>query len=198
MAVWHTSVCWLSQTITNTTFFPGPHSTFLTCFIKGERRKYVGKIFSLKRVSNWQNHQIMSPTRSPLSRPDQWGLWQWKSLQQNSFLYKCWSLFQPLLCEKAASDLAKLLREENKKLQKSINSCIGNSHVTPIILQKTVKHHAIYQFFILMLCKSIVSFNHYENKGAFQTTGGKAENIIDLHYLLSPPCFQKSSLSRSP
>ena len=46
-------------------FFPKPPTTFLTCFSRGERRKYAGKKFGLNRVSN---HQVMSPTRSPLSQ----------------------------------------------------------------------------------------------------------------------------------
>ena len=45
-----------------------PTTTFLTCFSRGVRRKYAGK----KVRPNWYqtpNHQVMSPTRSPLSRP---------------------------------------------------------------------------------------------------------------------------------
>ena len=47
-------VCLLSHTSTNTVFFPKPPSTFLTCFSRGARRKYIGKKVRLNRVSNWQ------------------------------------------------------------------------------------------------------------------------------------------------
>ena len=47
-------VSWLSQTSTNTTFFPKPPTTFLTGFSRGERRKYAGNKVRLKRVSNSQ------------------------------------------------------------------------------------------------------------------------------------------------
>ena len=49
-------------------FFPKPPTTFLTCFCRGERRKYAGKKSRLNRGSNSQppGH---SPTRSPLSHP---------------------------------------------------------------------------------------------------------------------------------
>ena len=33
-------------------FFPNPSTTFLTCFCRGERRKYAGKKFRLNQVSN--------------------------------------------------------------------------------------------------------------------------------------------------
>ena len=36
-------ISWLSHTSTNTTLFPKPPTTFLTCFSRGERRKYTGK-----------------------------------------------------------------------------------------------------------------------------------------------------------
>ena len=35
-------------------FFPKPPTTFLTCFCKGERRKYAGKKSGLNRGSNSQ------------------------------------------------------------------------------------------------------------------------------------------------
>ena len=49
-------------------FFPKPPTTFLTCFCRGERRKYVGKKDRLNRGQN-NNHKVMSPTRSSLSHP---------------------------------------------------------------------------------------------------------------------------------
>ena len=42
-------------------FFAKPPTTFLTCFCRGERRKYDR--------DRTHNHQVMSPTRSPLSHP---------------------------------------------------------------------------------------------------------------------------------
>ena len=48
-------------------FFPKPPTTFLTCFSRGERRKYAGKKVRLNHGSNRHNHQVMSQTRSPLS-----------------------------------------------------------------------------------------------------------------------------------
>ena len=53
MAVGDAHVSWLSYTSTNTTFFPKPSTTFLTCF-RGDRRKYAGKKVRLNRVSNSQ------------------------------------------------------------------------------------------------------------------------------------------------
>ena len=43
-----------SHTNTNTTFFPKPLITFLTCFNRGERQKYTGKKVHLNQVSNSQ------------------------------------------------------------------------------------------------------------------------------------------------
>ena len=45
-------------------FFPKPPTTFLTCFCRGERRKYPGK-----KSRQTHNHQVTSWTRSPLSHP---------------------------------------------------------------------------------------------------------------------------------
>ena len=47
-------------------FFPKPPTTFLTCFCRDDRRKYAGKKSRLNR-DRTHNHQVMSPTRSPLS-----------------------------------------------------------------------------------------------------------------------------------
>ena len=49
-------------------FFPKPPTTFLTCFCRGERRKYAGKKVRLNG-NQTHNHQVMSPTSSPLSHP---------------------------------------------------------------------------------------------------------------------------------
>ena len=50
-------------------FFPKPPTTFLTCFCRGERQNTSeGKAASTRDRTH--NHQVMSPTRSPLSHPD--------------------------------------------------------------------------------------------------------------------------------
>ena len=43
------ALSWLSHTSTNTTFFPKPPTTFLTCF-RDERRIYAGKNVCLNQV----------------------------------------------------------------------------------------------------------------------------------------------------
>ena len=48
-------------------FFPKPPTTFLTCFCRGERRKYTGKKSRLNRGSNLQPPGHKSDT--PLSHP---------------------------------------------------------------------------------------------------------------------------------
>ena len=54
---------------TSTTFFPKPPSTLLTCFSRGERRKYAGKKIFLYRVSNSQQagHESDTLTTEPQS-----------------------------------------------------------------------------------------------------------------------------------
>ena len=59
---------WLSHTCINTTFSPKPQPDFLTCFSRGERRKFAGKKFASTGYRT-HNHQVMSPTRSPLFHP---------------------------------------------------------------------------------------------------------------------------------
>ena len=49
-------------------FFPRPPTTFLTCFCTGERRNYAGKKVA-STGDRTHNHQVMSPTRSPLRHP---------------------------------------------------------------------------------------------------------------------------------
>ena len=52
-------------------FFPKPPTTFLTCFCRGERRKYARKYARKKSASTGDrshNHQVMSQTRLPLSK----------------------------------------------------------------------------------------------------------------------------------
>ena len=57
----------LSHTSTNTAFFPKPPTTFLTCFSRGEKRKYAGKKVRLNRVSNSQTtgHESHMLTTEP-------------------------------------------------------------------------------------------------------------------------------------
>ena len=49
-------------------FFPKPPTTFLTCFCRGERRKYAGKKSCLNRGSNSQppGHESDTLTTEPL------------------------------------------------------------------------------------------------------------------------------------
>ena len=61
-----THMCFLAFSHLTQPFFPKPPTTFLTCFCKGERRKYAGKKSRLDR-DRTHNHQVMSLTRSPLS-----------------------------------------------------------------------------------------------------------------------------------
>ena len=49
-------------------FFPKPPTTFPTGFCRGERRKYAGKKVA-SAGDRTHSHQVMSPTRSPLSHP---------------------------------------------------------------------------------------------------------------------------------
>ena len=54
---------WLSHTNANKSFFPKPPTTSLTCFSRGEGQNYASTGYKN------HNHQIMSPTCSPLSHP---------------------------------------------------------------------------------------------------------------------------------
>ena len=51
-------------------FFPKPPTTFLTCFCRGERRKYAGKKNRLNRGSNSQppGHESDTLTTEPTGR----------------------------------------------------------------------------------------------------------------------------------
>ena len=51
-------------------FFPKPPTTFLTCFCRGERRKYAGKKVRLNRGSNSQppGHESDTLTTEPPER----------------------------------------------------------------------------------------------------------------------------------
>ena len=65
----------VSHTSPNKTFFPKPPTTFLTCFSRGESRKYAGKKNPLNRVSNSQpqRHESYTLTTEP----------SWRGLQFN-------------------------------------------------------------------------------------------------------------------
>ena len=70
-----TGVSWLSHTSTNTTFFPKPPTTFLTCFCRGERWKYIRKKVCPIRVLNSEapGHKSKMLTTEPL-----WRGWVWR------------------------------------------------------------------------------------------------------------------------
>ena len=53
-------------------FFPKPPTTFLTCFCRGERRKYAGKKSGFNRGSNSQPPGHESDTHT--TEPPGWGL----------------------------------------------------------------------------------------------------------------------------
>ena len=55
-------------------FFPKPPTTFLTCFCRGERRKYAGKKVCLNRGSNSQPPGNESDMLTP--EPPRRGLWE--------------------------------------------------------------------------------------------------------------------------
>ena len=52
-------------------FFPKPPTTFLTCFCRGERKKYAGKKVRLERGSNTQPQDRESDTLT--TEPSEWG-----------------------------------------------------------------------------------------------------------------------------
>ena len=69
-----THMCFLgTHTSTNTLFFPKPLTTFLTCFCRGERRKYAGKKSHLNWGSNSkpQGHESDMLANEPLGRGTQ-------------------------------------------------------------------------------------------------------------------------------
>ena len=74
-----TCVSWLSHTSTNTTFFPKPPTTFLTCFSRGEGRNKLERKFASTPYRT-RNHKVMSLTRSPLSHPG----WISKEFERNT------------------------------------------------------------------------------------------------------------------
>ena len=69
-SVTHMFPCFLTTVLTQL-FFPKPLTTFLTCFCRGERRKYAGKKVCLNRKSNSQapGHESYALT----TKPPRWG-----------------------------------------------------------------------------------------------------------------------------
>ena len=65
----HVFPSFITQVLTQL-FFPKPPTTFLTCFCRGERRKYAGKKSSLNRGSNSQppGHESDTLTTEPPGR----------------------------------------------------------------------------------------------------------------------------------
>ena len=72
-------------------FFPKPPTTFLTCFCRGEWRKYAGKKSCLNRGSNSQppGHESDTLTTEPSVR----GACQWVSVQYYYTGYQHFLLF---------------------------------------------------------------------------------------------------------
>ena len=63
-------------------FFPKPPTTFLTCFCRGERRKYAGKKSRLNRGSNSQPPGLESDTLT--TEPPGWACpWQHRKVSPN-------------------------------------------------------------------------------------------------------------------
>ena len=62
-------------------FFPKPPTTFLTCFCRGERRKYAGEKSRLNRGSNSQppGHESDTLTTEPPGRGDK--ILDWSELK---------------------------------------------------------------------------------------------------------------------
>ena len=60
----HVLLAWLSHTSTNTLFFSKTPTNFLTCFCKGERRKYARKKVRRNRGSDSQQPGHESDTLS--------------------------------------------------------------------------------------------------------------------------------------
>ena len=61
---------WFLTPVLTQLFFPKPPTTFLTCFCRGERRKYAGKKSRLIRGSNSQppGHESDTLTTEPTRR----------------------------------------------------------------------------------------------------------------------------------
>ena len=65
-----THMCFLAYSVLTQLFFPKPPTTFLTCFCRGEGRKYAGKKSRLNWRSNSQplGHESDTLTTEPTGR----------------------------------------------------------------------------------------------------------------------------------
>ena len=77
-------------------FFPNPPTTFLTCFCRGERRKFARKKSRLNRGSNSQplGHKSDTLTTEP---PGRWEKEKMLVTSNFTFSYNIFSKFQPML-----------------------------------------------------------------------------------------------------
>ena len=78
-------------------FFPKPPTTFLTCFCRGERRKYAGKKIRLNRGSNSQppGHESGTLTTKPPRRGLKKGEITWN--KQFSLFSQCFLPYMALI-----------------------------------------------------------------------------------------------------
>ena len=91
-------------------FFPKPPTTFLTCFCRGERRKYAGKKSRLNRGSNSQppGHESDTLTTEPFGRSQSASNGDYFFFPFNPFPNKPWFL---RVC---STSLLKTLREKGE------------------------------------------------------------------------------------
>ena len=70
-------------------FFPKPPTTFLTCFCRGERRKYAGQKSRLNRGSNSQptGHESDTLTTEPPRRGPKWRRAKCNEATENVFYH---------------------------------------------------------------------------------------------------------------
>ena len=85
-------------------FFPMPSTTFLSCFCRGERRKYAGKKSRLNRGSNSQppGHESDTLTTEPPGRAEVYRTSQ-PVFTQSFVLFVLGLSFSPILRFKAVS-----------------------------------------------------------------------------------------------
>ena len=69
-------------------FFPKPPTNFLTCFCRGERRKYAERKVTSTR-DRTHNYHVMSPTRSPKSHLGGAQLVDWEEKILKGFYFGC-------------------------------------------------------------------------------------------------------------
>ena len=97
-------------------FFPKPPTTFLTCFCRGERRKYAGKKSHLNRGSNSQppGHESNTLTTELPGRGTVW----------KEYCVDSW----------------------RKELKESMNRCTGHRDLTGIIKAALITRQSINQY----------------------------------------------------